>query len=288
MIHAKQLGEAIDDLDLAGRSVIVHTSLRSFGRPLDGGADTLLDVLLARGLTVLVPSFTEPQFGVTPTADLRPERNGIDYTALRDRGGSRVYRPDCGLVNPALGVFPATLVRRADVVRGTHPLNSFAAIGPRATDLVAAQSPDDVYGPIRELEAEDGAVLQIGVDLTRMTALHLAEQRSGRRLFLRWARDFDGDVRAVEVGSCSRGFNRLGPALRPHRTSTIVGASLWRAYPVADVLTAATAAIASNRSVTRCAHADCPTCPDSIAGGPIGVEQWADRSRKVGAGAVKT
>jgi aminoglycoside N3'-acetyltransferase len=277
MIHAEQLHKAIDDLGLADRPAIVHTSLRSFGEPLDGGADALLDALLARGLTVVVPSFTEPQFGVTPVADLRPERNGIDYTALLDRRNDRVYRPDCGLVNPALGAFPATVIRRTEAVRGTHPLNSFAAIGPRAVELIAQQSPTDVYGPIHGLAALGGVVLQIGVGLTTMTALHLAEQRSGRRLFLRWARDADGEVRAVEVGSCSKGFGRLEPILRPHRRTTAVRSSLWQAYPVADVLTAATAAIAANQDITRCSGSDCPTCRDSVAGGPIGVTTWAER-----------
>ena len=97
-----------------------------------------------------------------------------------------------------------------------HPLNSFAAVGPRAAELVAAQSPTDVYGPIRELAAQNGTILLIGVRLNRMTAIHLAEQQSGRRLFLRWARDTDGQVRMVEVGSCSEGFPALEPTLAPY------------------------------------------------------------------------
>ena len=39
-----------------------------------------------------------------------------------------------------------------------------------------------------------------------MTAIHLAEQQSGRRLFLRWAKATDGQVSMFEVGSCSEGF----------------------------------------------------------------------------------
>ena len=277
MIHVRQLEKAVDDLGLADRPVIVHAALRSFGEPLAGGADVLLDVLLGRGLTVLVPSFTEPQFTAVPTAHLRPERNGVDYTTLPGADDVGIYRPDCGLVNPALGVLPAVLVRRADAVRGTHPVNSFAAVGPRAADLVDAQSPTDVYGPLRELEAHNGAVLLIGVDLTSMTAIHLAEQRSGRRLFLRWARDTGGEVRAVEVGSCSRGFGRFEPVLRPHRTTTTAGASRWEAYPVRDVLAAATAAVVADQTITRCRHSECLACRDSVAGGPIGVTRWAER-----------
>ena len=273
MILAEQLSKAADDLALSDRPVMLHASLRSFGEPVSGGVDALLDTLLARGCTVLVPAFTEPQFGVAAPADMRPARNGIDYSALPTGttvpdGG--IYSVGCGLINPGLGVLPATLISRTGVVRGRHPLNSFAAIGQHAADLIAAQSPADVYGPIRELANQEGTILLIGVGLNRMTALHLAEQQSGRRLFLRWARRAGGKVSMVEVGSCSEGFPQLEPALRPCAQTTAVRMSAWRAYPAAQVLDAAITAIATNQSITHCPDRSCLLCRDSIAGGPIG------------------
>lgn len=273
MILAEQLSKAADELALSDRPVILHASLRSFGEPVEGGADALLDALLARGCTVLVPAFTEPQFGVAAPAAMRPSRNGIDYTVLPNGTtgpDGAIYRVDCGLINPGLGVLPATLISRTGAARGGHPLNSFAAIGPRAADLIAAQSPADVYGPIRELANTDGAILLIGVGLNRMTALHLAEQQSGRRLFLRWARSADGQVSMVEVGSCSEGFPQLEPALRRYEQTTTAGISSWRAYPAKQALAAATTAIATNQSITHCPNRSCLLCRDSIAGGPIG------------------
>jgi aminoglycoside 3-N-acetyltransferase len=272
MIIADELRKAADDLELSDRPVIVHASLRSFREPVDGGADAILDMLLARGCTVLVPAFTEPQFGVAPPASMRPARNGIDYTTLPDTTTSKDsprYRVDCGLINKELGTLPAAVVHRTAAVRGEHPLNSFAAIGPRAADLVAAQSPTDVYGPIRELAAQDGTILLIGVGLNRMTALHLAEQQSGRRLFLRWARNANGQVSMVEIGSCSNGFPKLEPTLRPHAHTSTVGASQWQAFPAKQVLKAATKAIASNQNITHCPDHSCLLCHDSIAGGPV-------------------
>jgi aminoglycoside 3-N-acetyltransferase len=102
-----------------------------------------------------------------------------------------------------------------------------------------------------------------------MTALHLAEQQSGRRLFLRWARNADGQVDMVEIGSCSNGFPKLEPTLRPHVHTTTVGASQWHAFPAKQVLTAATKAIASNQNITHCPEDSCLLCHDSIAGGPV-------------------
>ncbi|MEU6073320.1 AAC(3) family N-acetyltransferase [Micromonospora sp. NPDC047074] len=272
MILVENLIAAVDALHLAERPVMLHASLRSFGTAVDGGADALLDALLKRGCTVLAPAFTEPQFGLPAPPDLRPARNGLDYAA--PPAGSTCqegvpYRVDCGLINPRLGVLAAALVGRAGAVRGRHPLNSFAAVGPRAADLIDAQSPDDVYGPIRELTDHDGRILLVGVGLNRMTALHLAEQRSGRRLFRRWARDEDGEIRMVEVGSCSGGFPRLEPLLAPLARSTVVGASHWRAYPARQVLAVASAAIAARQGITRCPEPGCLLCRDAIAGGPV-------------------
>ncbi|MEU8797518.1 AAC(3) family N-acetyltransferase [Spirillospora sp. NPDC048819] len=271
MIRAEHLISAIDALQLADHPVMVHASLRSFGAAIDGGADTLLDALLKRGGTVMAPTFTEPHFSVPAPADMRPACNGLDYTAVPpgpDIPTGPAYSVDCGRINPQLGALPALLIGRVGAVRGRHPLNSFAAIGPNAARLIGAQSPDDVYGPIRELAGRRGVILLVGVGLNRMTALHLAEQRSGRRLFRRWARDEEGVIRMVEVGSCSEGFPRLEPVLNPLARTAIVGASRWRAFPARQVLTAATAAIAADQDITRCPDTECVLCRDAIAGGP--------------------
>ncbi|MEU5692017.1 AAC(3) family N-acetyltransferase [Actinosynnema sp. NPDC020468] len=270
MIGVERLGEAVDEVAVSGRPVLVHAALRSFGEAVD--ADLLLDVLLGRGCTVLVPSFTEPQFEVDPPAAPRPARNGFDYADVPADPGvpdGPGYDVGCGLVNEELGVFPAVLLRRLDARRGDHPLNSFAAVGPLAGDLVGEQGPKDVYAPIRALAERDGVVLLVGVGVDAMTAIHLAEQRSGRRLLARWALDHDGEVTAVEVGSCSVGFTRLEPVLAPLARVTAVGASTWQAFSAGAVLDAATEAIAADPAITHCPDEDCLRCNDFIAGGPI-------------------
>jgi aminoglycoside 3-N-acetyltransferase len=260
-------------LDLAAHDscVMVHASLRSFGDRIEGGADTILDALLARGCTVLVPTFTEPQFRVAPPSDMRPPRNAVDYNDLTDwPDHDRIYTVDCGVINRGMGALPARLISRESVRRGAHPLNSFAALGPLAAHLVAGQNPADVYTPIRALARRRGTVLLIGVGLNRMTALHLAEQRSGRRLLIRWARRPDGRTCMVETSSCSEGFPRLSPYIDHQRRTTTVGASQWSAYPLAETLRAAVEQLHADPSITRCANYSCRRCPDSIAGGPRG------------------
>lgn len=272
MILDDHLTTAAENLHLTNRPVMLHTSLRSFGTKIHGGANAILDALLGRGCTVVTPAFTEPQFGVPAPVDMRPARNGVDYTAQPVSDTlleTEPYDVDCGLINPSLGLLPAALVGRLDAVRGRHPLNSFAAIGPEAAEIIDTQSPEDVYGPIRELTDRDGVILLIGVGLDRMTALHLAERRSGRRMFQRWVRDGDGGVRMVEVGSCSAGFPKLEPVLRPLARSAMVGVSRWRAFPARQTLAVATAAIAAQQDVTHCPDAECILCRHAIAGGPM-------------------
>jgi aminoglycoside 3-N-acetyltransferase len=281
-IMADDLTTAVDELAPADRPLMVHVSLRSFGAPIAGGADTLLGALLTRGRTVLVPAFTEPQFGLPAPAAMRPARNGVDYAKFPAEPrlpDGIAYTPDCELINAGLGVFPATLIKRGGAVRGGHPLNSFAAFGPLAEELTAAQSPTDVYGPLRELAGREGQILLIGVGLNRMTAIHLAEQQSGRRLFLRWAKAADGRISMFRVGSCSEGFPRLEPALRRYGRPSVVADSRWRTFPAKQVLDAARTAMRKEQDITDCGDSDCLLCRDSIAGGPRRDHAWRAVSR---------
>lgn len=270
-IGLERLIQAVDELTPRDRPVMVHASLRSFGDWIEGGAETLLDALLSGRRTVLVPSFSESHFDAVPTAAMRPARNGVDYADFAGKiHEGPEYTIRCGLIDPSMGTVPATLIACPGACRGQHPLDSFAALGPQAAELVAGQSTTDVYAPLRALAERGGTVLLMGVGLNRMTALHLAEQESGRRLFVRWTRGKQGEVKMVETGSCSEGFPRLEPCLRPYALTAGVGRSQWTAYPAKETIAAASAAMSADPGITHCSDKDCIRCRDSIAGGPIG------------------
>jgi aminoglycoside 3-N-acetyltransferase len=167
-----------------------------------------------------------------------------------------------------MGALVAAVVSRAGRARGNHPLCSFAAVGPQATTLVRGQKPLDVYASLAELTRRDGAVVLMGVDLNRMTLLHLAEKRSGRTLFRRWANDPDLRPLTVESGGCSEGFFDLEPALAPLRREATVGRSRWQVFPASNALNVATHAIRRNPRITHCGR-ECERCDDAVAGGPI-------------------
>ena len=84
------------------------------------------------------------------------------------------------------------------------------------SDVIGGQSPQDVYAPLRAAAANGGCVALLGVGLTAMTLIHLAEQVAGRELFVRWALLADGRRIPARVGSCSRG-SRAGGGAGPGR-----------------------------------------------------------------------
>src|ERR1043165_8592123 len=268
VVTGHDLQQALRSLGLSGRVVCLHSSLRSFGH-VEGGAVTIIRAFLDEACTLLVPTFSSV-FEVAPPLHLQFKRNGWDYSAARPKPGSnRLYTPEARYIDREMGAIPAMIVTWPGRVRGNHPLDSFTAVGPHATELIAQQAPLDVYAPLRALVRLQGVVLLMGVGLERLTLLHLAEQEAGRTLFRRWANDAHGRPVAVAVGGCSEGFGRLEPHLRDIGRKTTVGESNWMVFEADQVLACATAAIRANPDITRCDDAECERCNDAIKGGPI-------------------
>jgi aminoglycoside 3-N-acetyltransferase len=275
VVTISDIRQAIRESGLSGTVLMVHSSLRSFGQ-VEGGAATVIRGLLEEGCTVLVPTFTST-FEVPPPADLQPPRNGTGYDpaiwAGRDSG--RIYTTHSReLHRESMGAIPATVLEMEGHVRGNHPLNPFAAVGPLAEGIIGTQTPNDVYAPLRALVEREGWVVLMGVDLTRMTLIHLAEAEAGRTLFRRWARGADGRTMMVPVGSSSHGFGSFDPVLAPVERRRTVGGSLWRMFPAREVVRLASAAIRANPRITHCGREDCLRCNDAVAGGPILDSQW--------------
>lgn len=249
-------------------------SLRSFGG-IEGGPEAVVEGCRRVGATLLSPAFSRTLFGVPPPPWDRPTRNGIDdYDALareavRDGwpGLHRVYARDCIEVDSWLGATAAYVARHPARVRGASPGGSWAAIGPLASTLVGDSVEPDDFGPLRRLVELDGVIVLMGVMLTSLTMLHLAEVEAGRKPFIFWTRGADGTVVRNRGGRCSSGFGRLHPQLQHLEQRLKVGQSQWLAYDAGAVLTAAAAAIRANPEITRC-RPDCIKCRDAIDGGP--------------------
>jgi len=270
VVTIEGIRKAVQDTGLSSRPVCIHASLRSFGW-VKGGPSTVIEGLLAEGCTVVVPTFSY-DLAVPPPQGRRLLQNGYDYDAVEEPapGSSRIYTPtSTAFSREHMGAIPAAVLAMPRHVRGNHPLNSFAAVGPLAHKLISTQGPTNVYGPLRALAETDGVIVMMSVGLSRMTLLHLAEQMAGRNLFRRWANGPDGQPMEVEVGSCSEGFANLEPILSPIMMKRKVGKSIWRIYPAKEALAIAAREIQINPRLTHCGDEQCLRCRDAVKGGPI-------------------
>jgi aminoglycoside N3'-acetyltransferase len=269
VITGQDVRHALRSLGLAEQAVCLHSSLSSFGY-VEGGAGTIVRAFLEERCTLLVPTFSSA-FEMYAPMHLRFERNGWNYETQGTAGENtfKIFTSDATEIDEYMGAIPAAVLALDESVRGNHPLDSFTAAGPRASELVSGQTPLDVYAPLDALIRAGGFVLLMGVGLERMTLLHRAEKEAGREMFRRWARGADGRTIAVEAGGCSEGFGRLELRLQPLMRTAVVGRSEWKLLPAEECLKLATEAIRDDTQITHCGITACERCNDAVAGGPI-------------------
>jgi len=266
---ASHIRNAICELGIQGYPMIVHSSLKSFGW-VDGGPRTVIDALLDEGCTVMAPAFDFQSF-VAPPLGFRPKQNAINYDpypAPQADISIPVYTPESNAIAEGLGAIPRTLIEYENRIRGRHPLESFAAVGPLARCLIEGQTPIDVFAPFDVLADLDGWVVLMGVGLNRATLIHHAEQKAGRHPFLRWANGLDGKPIEAWLSGCSAGFDNLEKPLSYLKREIKVGESLWKVYPAREMLEQASELIRNEPQITHCSNPNCISCNDAIAGGP--------------------
>jgi aminoglycoside N3'-acetyltransferase len=251
-VTLEDIHTAITQMDLVGQPLCVHASLRSFGH-IQGGAQTVVEGLLQQGCTVMVPTHSYGMYHIPS-----PEDSGVDPVAP-------IYSPDSNALDEDnMGAIPTYVLHKPGRVRGNHPLDSYTAVGPLASQLVEGQSAEDVYAPVRVLGQLGGYIVMMGVGLNRLTALHHAERLAGRPLFTLWAKGADGRPTRARLGGCSEGFVNFDPILAPIERQIRVGQSLWRIFPVEPMLTLAVDAIRANPMITHCSNADCDECNENV------------------------
>jgi aminoglycoside 3-N-acetyltransferase len=178
VIDLRRLGLAPGDV------VLVHSSLKAVSGARSiviGGAvaviDALSEVLGPEGTLVMTAQSTDNS---EPSRWRNPPVPESWWPIIRAH--QPAYGPD-RTPSRGVGVVPETFRAMHDVVRGEHPLSSFAARGPRASEIVLghtleADLGDD--GPLGHLYRLDARVLLIGAGFDACTAFHLAEHRMSR------------------------------------------------------------------------------------------------------------
>ncbi|MCZ4122281.1 aminoglycoside N(3)-acetyltransferase [Streptomyces sp. H39-S7] len=160
-----------------GGVLLVHASLGGSGLRDTEVRDALLDVLGPSG-TLVVPAFTPEN-----SDSSRAHRRAVAGLNDRDRAVFRTamppFEPDAtGCLS--MGVLAERVRTTPGAVRSGHPQTSFAALGPRAADLLAGHHPHCHLGersPLSRLYAAGAQVLLLRVGFEVCSAFHLAEYR---------------------------------------------------------------------------------------------------------------
>lgn len=162
-----------------GMTLIVHSSLKSFGGWIPGGAPSVVlalqDVLGPEG-TLVMPTqsmdLTDPSTWMNPPADpkwwelIRAEMPAYDPEMTETSG---------------MGAIVDAFRQSGASLRSLHPHVSFAARGRLAPYIIEKQAYDYPLGeesPLARLYDADAHVLLIGCGHDRNTSLHLAEYRT--------------------------------------------------------------------------------------------------------------
>ncbi len=276
MITKKQINDAIKKFNIKGKCIILHSSLKSFGDVVEGGPLSIINVFIDNGCTLITPTFSY-EFLINPPEGKKYSRNGYDYSVkITENREIFTTNSDCISKNE-MGIIPYTMLHMKERIRGYHPVCSFTGIGPFASEIIKTQKPMDVFAPLRELALFNGYILLLGVNLNKLTALHLAEQMAGRNMFIRWALNTDGLPMEVECGGCSEGFLNLDIFFNGIDKKITIGKSLWRLFPIGSLLKKTARIIQITPQITHCHDIKCIKCADMIAGGP---EKYREMSNK--------
>ena len=233
-----------------GDILIVHTAYSKL-KPIENGPQALIDALLAAvgplG-TLVMPSMSDD------------DEHPFDAAAT-----------PC-LEN--MGIVAETFWRMPGVLRSDNP-HAFAAIGPRAAEIVAAHPLDVPHGldsPVGRVYGMDGQVLLLGVGHDANTTVHLAENMAGMRYLrpkhLTVLRDGRPEkLEYLELDHCCRGFALLDDWLeaegKQHRGQ--VGHGEARLMRSRDVVDAALPRLREDETVFLHPPGRCEECDDARA-----------------------
>jgi aminoglycoside 3-N-acetyltransferase len=246
-----------DDLGVTPQTnLIAHVNMTSLGR-VEGGEGAMKDAILAAAGTVVMPGFTYqtqviPQTGPAGNAIVYGSGDAINAKAEFFRPDLPVH-PDCGSVAEALRQTPGTL-------RSIHPILSFVAHGPHAREALAAQTRQNPLAPLAWLEAHGGFVLLMGVDQRENYALHLAEQRAGRKTFIRWALTIDDVEELPNIPGCMEGFNAIWREMLSFTRAAQIGTARCELIPLREMLDYAERRIRSEPNFMLCDKPSCLSC----------------------------
>src|SRR2546422_1146740 len=130
-VSREALDEGLRRLGLSGKSVAVHSSLRSFG-DVEGGAKTVIRALQDVCATVLMPGF-QCAAKILPPPERRYRQNGCDYAVHFDFVNQpRPFDVEAAPLHLKMGAVCQTFSKMPGVLRSYHPWHSWLGAGEHA------------------------------------------------------------------------------------------------------------------------------------------------------------
>lgn len=249
-----ELVSTFQSLGLQQKPVIAHASLKPFGY-IQGGAETVLDAMLASFSGVMMPTHT---YKTKIIPDLGPPNNGIEYGSGNDKNKmAEPFHPGMR-TDTMMGVLPETLRNHPLAVRTAHPILSFAGIN--ADPLLSTQTLYEPLAPIGALAELDGWVVLINVDHTVNTSIHYAEKLAGRKQFIRWALKDDRVVECPNYPGDSMGFQAIEEYIRSDTRRVENGEAFIQAIHVKRLLEVVEGLLKKDPLALLCERTDCERC----------------------------
>ena len=251
--YAEILG-AFQTLALQDKPVIAHASLRPFGS-IEGGAEAVLDAMLASFAGLLMPTFTY-KTEIIPAVG--PPNNGITYADGRAQNKlAEPFHPGMR-ADRMMGILAETLRNHPSAIRTAHPLLSFAGI--RADLILFTQTLFEPLAPLAALAELDGWVVLINVDHTVNTSIHYGEKLAGRKQFVRWALSGNRVVECPGYPGDSTGFYAIEPYLSFETRHVQIGNGFIQAVPLQSLFDVVRDRIKMNPLALLCERMDCERC----------------------------
>jgi aminoglycoside N3'-acetyltransferase len=244
--------------------VVMHSSPRAIGwvaGGVEGIGHALLQALHTR--TVIVPTFTVQR--MDPSTWFNPPAPRELWDAIRDE--LPLYDPERSMPR-GMGRLAEFVWRAEGAIRSSHPVESIAALGPRAEAIARPHPIDDPMGPNSpwaRLYQLDARIVLVGVGLERCSILHHAE-RMAEVPYIDVAAygmpvDIDGErgwVEAESGNNCSDGFPQLEPAIAFDEST--IGEAVVRSVSARVLVDRAREVLANDPGALLCRREGCVAC----------------------------
>ncbi len=234
--------------------MLAHVHDDTIGQ-VKGGLNTLIGALLSTIDNVMMPTFTYSTLVIPHSG---PDDNAIEYgNGEQANKKADIYSFDLPSDMPNSAT-AESFRQYPNTYRSSHPVFSFTGLG---LDIALINHvPEDPYKPIRVMRRMNGWVVLMGTDPSDNFSIHLAEQLTGRKQFVRWALTPEGIREIPHYPGCPDGFHKLNYYLQEELHAVQVDSAVWQAVKIDTLIDVASALMKDDPFALLCNDIHCTRC----------------------------